>query len=330
MRTAPLLLATLFLLFAPTAARAADVPPHIAVRLAYDNGARVEGCPDERGFRYALMAQFGYDPTEPPQIADFEAPPLLRVTLSHRGTQLRAEASLVKASGGVAWSDQYQDRVDCPTLIRNIALVIRIGIGVDAPSSASPSPGPTPPEPVIAPVVVEPATRPEPTTSKGPRVQVGVKTGIAFGIAPAAAVGFGLQLGLRWSTLSLSLEGRGDLPAASDALGVRTSLLAATLAPCAHIGPYLAMCGVLTVGSLRSAILAGAADSSPMRSAYVGAGGRLALELPFANRWIARLSGDLVGAALPTAVQVNWLERWHTPAVSGGPSLGLVMNFNGP
>jgi hypothetical protein len=329
MRTAPLL-AALLLVLAPTAARAADLPPHIAVRLAYDNGSRLEGCPDERGLRYALMAQFGYDPTEPSPIADFEAPPILRVTLSRRGAQARAEASLVKASGAVVWSDHYQDRVDCPTLIRNIVLVIRIGIGVDTPPSAAPSPGPTPPEPAQAPVVAEPASRPEPTTAKGPRIQVGVKTGIAFGIAPAAAVGFGLQLGLRWSSLSLSLEGRGDLPAASDALGIRTSLLAATLAPCAHIGPYLAMCGVVTVGEGRSSILAAGSDSSPVRNAYVGVGGRLSLELPFANRWIARLSGDLVGAALPTAVHVNGLERWHTPAVSGGPSLGLVVNFNGP
>jgi hypothetical protein len=329
MRAAPLLAALLFVL-APTAARAADLPPHIAVRLAYDNGSRLEGCPDERGLRYALMAQFGYDPTEPPPIADFEAPPLLRVTLSRRGAQARAEASLVKASGAVVWTDHYQDRVDCPTLIRNIVLVIRIGIGVEAPSSASPSRAPTPPVPAPDPAAAEPASRPEPTTSKGPRVQLGVKTGLAFGIAPAAAVGFGVQLGLRWSTLSLSLEGRGDLPAASEALGVRTSLLAATLAPCVHIGPYSAICGLLTVGELRSSLLADASDSSPTRNAYVGVGGRLGLELPFARRWIARLSGDLVGAALPTAVHVNGLERWHTPAVSGGPSLGLVVNFNGP
>jgi hypothetical protein len=329
MRAAPLLAALLFAL-APTAAHAADRPPHIAVRLAYDNGSRLDGCPDERGLRYALMAQFGYDPTEPPPIADFEAPPLLRVTLSRRGAQARAEASLVKASGAVVWSDHYQDRVDCPTLIRNIVLVIRIGIGVDTPSSASPSPAPTPPVPAPDPAAAEPASRPEPTTSKGPRIQLGVKTGLAFGIAPAAAVEFGLQLGLRWSTLSLSLEGRGDLPAASEALGIRTSLVAATLAPCAHIGPYLAMCGVLTVGSLRSSILTSAADSFPMRSPYVGVGGRLALEVPFASRWIARLSGDLVGAALPSAVDVDGVERWHTPAVSGGPSLGLVVNFNGP
>lgn len=54
--------------------RAADPPP-LAIRLAYDHGPGIDGCPDESGFRHALMAQSGYDPTEPPLIADFAPPP---------------------------------------------------------------------------------------------------------------------------------------------------------------------------------------------------------------------------------------------------------------
>jgi hypothetical protein len=312
------------LLLPATPARAADPPPHIAVRLAYDHGPGVEGCPDEQGFRYALMAQFGYDPTEPPLIADFEPPPLLRVILSRQGTQNRAEASLTKASSAVLWGDQYQDRIDCPTLVRNIVLVIRIGIGVEAPFSPAPSlPAPLPTAP---PVVVSPSpAKPPPVPAS--KVRVGLGSGLAFGIAPAAALGFSVALGLRWPGVSLSVEGRGDLPASSDALGIRTSLLAATVAPCLHVWEYGAACGLITAGTLRSARVDNGEHQS---SAYLGAGARLGLEVPFAGRWIARLSGDLVAAVVPTVVRINSVERWRSAPVSGGPEIGLLVNFDGP
>jgi hypothetical protein len=304
-------------------ARAADPPPHIAIRLAYDHGPGVDGCPDERGFLYALMAQFGYDPTEPPLIADFAPPPLLRVTLSRQGTQNRADATLVNAAGAVLWVGEYQDRITCSTLVRNIVLVIRIGIGVDAPFS--PPPSAPPPPPVLPPVVVE--APPKLPLSRWPKVRVGLGTGIAFGVAPAAAVGFSLSLGLRWPGVSLSVEGRGDLPAANDALGLRTSLISATLAPCVHVWEYGAACGLLTVGSLRAARFD---ESAPLSSPYLGAGVRLGLEVPFAGRWAARLSGDLVAAVVPTIVRVSTVERWRSAAVAGGPGIGLLVNFDGP
>lgn len=318
------------LLFA-VPARAANPPPHIAIRLAYDHGPGVDGCPDERGFRYELMGAFGYDPTEPPQIADFEAPPLLRVVITRQGAQLRAVASHVSAAGRVLWGGDYQDRIDCPTLARNIALVIRVGIGVDAPFSPPPLPLPAPPRPVLPPVVVTRAP-PKPPPSPWPKVRAGLGTGIAFGVAPAAAVGFSLALGLRWPGVSLSVEGRGDLPASSDALGLRTSLLSATLAPCVHVWEYGAACGLLTVGTLRSSLLQDTTDTTHGSGAYMAAGVRLGLEVPFAGRWVVRLSGDLVAAVVPAVVRVGLpkIERWRSSPVAGGPGLGLLVNFDGP
>jgi hypothetical protein len=155
---------------------------------------------------------------------------------------------------------------------------------------------------------------------------------IAFGVAPATAVGFSLALGLRWPVVSLSVEGRGDLPAASDGLGIRTSLLAATLAPCVHVLSYGAACGLLTVGTLRSSLLEDTLATTHTSSAYVAAGVRLGLEVPFAGRWIARVSGDLVAAVVPTIVRVGLpkVERWRSPTVAGGPGIGLLVNFDGP
>jgi hypothetical protein len=127
--------------------------------------------------------------------------------------------------------------------------------------------------------------------------------------------------------VSLSVEGRGDLPAASDALGLRTSLLAATVAPCVQVWEYGAACGLLTVGSLRATRVD---ESASLSSPYVGAGVRFGLEVPFAGRWAARLSGDLVAAVVPTIVRVSGVERWRSAPVAGGPAVGLLMNFDGP
>ena len=321
------LISSICLLFsAPAAVLAAEPPPHVSVRLAYDRGTGIEGCPDERGFRYALMAQFGYDPTEPPLIGDFEAPPLLRVTISRQGRQMRAKASLTRTSGAVIWGDQYQDQMDCPSLVQNIVLMIRIGIGVEAPFSAPPPPvlPPSPAPPPVLPTVVEP---PPLRPSSRPRIRVGLGTGIYFGVAPAPAVGFSMQLGVRWPVFSLSLEGRGDLPATSEALGLTTSMFAGTLLPCGHFFKIAVACGLLTLGSRRASLLG---ESSHESALYAGAGGRLGIEVPFASdRLVARLSGDLVGTVQPSVVRVGVAraERWTTPAVSGGPGLGLLLNF---
>ena len=323
------LISAIFLLFCdPATALAAAPPPHISVRLVYDHGPGVEGCPDERGFRYELMGAFGYDPMEPPLIADFQPPPLLRVVISRQGAQLRAVASEVNAAGRVLWGGEYQDRIDCPTLARNIALVIRVGIGVDAGPAQSPSPLPPPvPPPVVA--VVEP---PKPPPAASTKVRVGLGSGLAFGVAPAAAVGFSLQLGMRWPVASLSLEGRADLPAASDASGIRTSMISGTLLPCFHFWTYGAACGLVTVGTLRSSLLEDTTPTTHTSNAFLGVGARAAFEVPFAGRWILRFSGDLVVAAVPTIVRVGLgkVERWRSSPVSGGPGIGLLVNFDGP
>ena len=317
-----------FLILPSAPARAANPPPHIAIRLAYDHGPGVDGCPDEQGFRYELMGAFGYDPTEPPQIADFEAPPLLRVVITRQGAQLRAVASHVSAAGRVLWGGDYQDRIDCPTLARNIALVIRVGIGVDARPTPTATPAPTPP--VLPPVVAVVAPT-KPLPSPAPKVRAGLGAGLAFGIAPATAVGFSVQLGIRWPVASLSFEGRGDLPAASEVLGIRTSMISGTLVPCWHFWTYGAACGLVTVGTLRSSLLEDTLPATHTTTAYLGIGARGALEVPFAARWVVRLSGDLVVAAVPTIVFVGpaKIQRWRAPPVAGGPGLGLLVNFDG-
>jgi hypothetical protein len=149
-----------------------------------------------------------------------------------------------------------------------------------------------------------------------------------FGIAPAAAVGFSVQLGIRWSPFSLSLEGRADLPAGSDTLKIRTSMVSGTLLPCAHFFEYGVACGLLTVGSRRAS---SRLDSSEDEAVSMGVGARAGVEVPFAGgRLVARLSGDVVGTVQPALVRVTTVTRearWTTPRVSGGPGLGLLVNF---
>jgi hypothetical protein len=325
---APLFLA---FLIPSSPARAAEPPPHISIRLAYTPDPSVEKCPDERGFRDALMEKFGYDPTDPPQIFDVEAPPILRVLLSRRGQELRAEGSLKNGAGLVLWGDEYQGRIDCAGLVRIFALVIKIGIdAADVPRHAVlPAPPVDPlsqgPSEGSPPVIV--ADKSKPPRAPWPKLRAGLGTGIAFGLAPAAAVGFSAQIGIRWSPFSVSLEGRADLPAGSDALRIQTSMVAGTLLPCAHLG-FTFVCGLVTVGSRRASSLV---DGSHDSALSAGAGARIGLEVPFASdRFVARLSGDIVGTVQRQDVRVSIVtreDRWTTPAVSGGPGLGLLVNF---
>lgn len=325
------LLLTAILDILPASEHAADPPPHISIRLAYAPDPSVEKCPDERGFRDALMEKFGYDPTDPLQIFDVEAPPLLRVSLSRRGSELRAEGSLKNSAGLVLWGDEHQGRIDCAGLVRIFPLVIKIGMeAANVPrhaALAAPPVDPAPPGPSggSPPAVV--ADKLKPPRAPWPKLRAGLGTGIAFGLAPAAAVGFSAQFGIRWSPFSLSLEGRADLPAGSDLLRIHTSMVAGTLLPCAHLG-FTFVCGLVTVGSQRASSLV---DGSHDSAISAGVGARIGLEAPFAGgRLVARLSGDIVGTVQRAAVRVTTVtreDRWTTPAVSGGPGLGLLVNF---
>lgn len=290
------------LLLGATPALADDPPPaaaplHIAVQLVTLRGPGTETCPDDRAVRGALAAQFGYDPIAP------EAPARLTLALTRGGAETRADLAFSDPSGSIRWADHVGTRGDCAQLLSAVALMVRVAIDpVVLPSAA-------------APVVPPPSTR--------PKVRVGLGAGAAFGVAPSPSAAISAQVGARWEFASLSAEAGFMLPASGKDEGLRTSLITGSIVPCAHywIG---ALCGIFSLGARQVETL----DATSRAGAvHAGAGIRLGVEIPFAQRFAVRVSGDGMVAIKPWVVRIKGVERWTVPSFSGALGAGLLANF---
>jgi hypothetical protein len=323
--------------------------PHIGVQLAYVRAAGTEKiCPDEAHLRRSLRADFGYDPTLPTSSSR-----LTIVVTQGPGNTVHGTMELRDADGNVGWKGSHRALYnDCLTLINGIALSVRIGIekvapprdplpspsppAASLPAPAPPEPDvpePSPPEPSLAAPIAaatNPPPRPAPPKkslasgpapapsepSRRPKVRAGVDAAFSLGSAPVPAVGLAIQAGVRWPNLSVSLEGRGDLPAGrgEDGEEFTTGRIGGSVVPCGHVGVFVG-CLLGTVGRQY------ASNSAKDVSDWYGGGGvRAGIEVPVAGSVSLRFMGDLVGT-VPLVVRVDSHERWDsmvTATISGG------------
>src|SRR5262249_3940922 len=141
-------------------------------------------------------------------------------------------------------------RSDCGELASAMELAISIAIDpMSASRPAAPAPAPTP-APTPSPPPERERPKPvsvTPTTFHASAGMIGT-----FGSAPGPALGVTLEGGARRGAVSLSLEGRVDVPASESlSMGeVSGSLLVGSLVPCLHRGVF-AGCGLITGGALR-------------------------------------------------------------------------------
>jgi hypothetical protein len=307
---APLLLAFLI------SATARGQGTSARVRLVY---RPAPGCPDEQGFRDVVAAQMkGVDP--------FTADGARRmtVTLTRRAREYQGVIALFDAAGNAAGVREITGAT-CGAVIEDIGT--SISIALQQPSAPSPAP----------PLVVAPAPPPDrgqsppplpPDEPSWPMIRLGLGGQLAGGIAPSLAVGFVGAAGLRWSRLSLSLEGRVDLPASGTSqLGgtVRTSLFGGSFVPCFHEQWFL-VCGVLTVGR----VLGSASNEytpDARHALYAGTGPRLGGEYFFTPHLGAQLVGELLIGLSRPGMRVNGVEAWSSAVISESVGLRLVATF---
>ena len=319
----------------------AQPPPHIAIQLDYVLGPRGDKlCPNASEMRDALRADFGYDPVRDDAT--------WRVTVAVNpgpGRIIQATMELRDPAGNVVWKDHKKARFDdCDTLVSGVALSIRISIDHRVPPiqpkpepppepavpESKPEPEPTALEPVVAkpmPATPEPALaveRPVPEEpseprAKRPKVRAGLGTTFALGDAPDASVGLSAQVGIRWPSVSVTLEGRGNMPA--DDQDLSTSRIAGLVVPCGHVW-ILVGCVVGTVGRQHASN-----EMDDGNAWYGGVGGRGGIEVPFAGSFAVRLTGDVVGTTPSASVKVGDSERWDTPTVSAVFSAGIMAEF---
>lgn len=351
------LLGALLCIAAPLPARA-QPPPHIAFQLDYvlgPRGARL--CPDLAELRGAIKADFGYDPVQA------DAPFRLTVAVNPGvGGVIQATMELRDPAGTVTWQDHKRAiNNDCVTLISGVALSVRISLDSRVPplapspapvalnpAPAEPAPAPAEPAPAPTPAESKPAPLPSQTlpsktapasgpprpdsastaASERPRFRTGLGASFAFGTAPDPSLALSFQLGIRLPYASLSLEGRGDLPAAEDQNGQEkysASRFAGSLVPCGHIRFFVG-CLLGTVGKQF------ASNSAENGSAWYGEGGlRLGVEVPLTGPFALRFSGDVLARMTSeVSVRVNGVDdelAWTAPRFNAAFGGGVVADF---
>ena len=324
----------LFLVLRDDPVAAAKTP---SAKLVYTRGVGAVDCPDGDRLKRLTAARLGYDPFEP----DAEAR-TMQVTVHQRGSELVAVLDVRDVDGRLGGSRELisSDR-DCQELLSSMALALAISIDplflsrLSSPpvrqsqstidSSASVQMRPTD-FPRVPSQVVDAHARQ--VTSKD-RIRLRFSTGVitTFGSTPSPSAGLTVQAGARWRTISLGVEGRGELATSSDSVpsgSVRGQLLLASAVPCVHFGVFLA-CGLAGIGTFH-----GRGVATPSRSettVYAALGARMGFEVSLVGPLGLRVHGDVLASLTPTSLTLVDREVWSTPPVSGAGGLAVVATF---
>ncbi len=339
-----------FSVFAAIAADAADAPrPSVALSYTRDLGA--EACPDEGTLRDGVAARLGYDPF------DAKAKGKVRARIWRSSGSLRATIDVLDENGAVKGSRELTSaKNDCEELASAMTLTISMVIDplgkaptlVSASASASASasssavpfttsstsanagtsstvepPPPPPSSTVDRPPPAPPAKGDEPAR----RFRVSAGGLGSLGVAPRMGGGFSAGIGIDFTTWSVDLEGRRDLPVTA-ALGrgtATTSLVTASVVPCLHRS-VIAVCGVVSAGSLQAS--GGGVDQPTARSSlFLGAGVRAGVEWAALDTLAFYARFEVISPLIHATIRLDGDDVWSTPPVAGSLGGGLVAFF---
>jgi hypothetical protein len=294
------------------------------VRLEY---SAAPGCPDEQGLRNAVAARMGYDPVSA------TAGRLLHVVVVREGSGFIARADLRDAAGRVLWSRPGLADADCRALVDVMGLSLKFAIDPASATAQPVSPTPaTPSSPLwLAPQPAAPqGARDDPRApgpASRPKIRLGARAAVAVGTAPMPTGVFTADVGVGWTSFSVGLEGRVDLPvmgAVADGVQLRTRIAAGSLVPCGHYGWFFG-CGVVSVGALWAE---GVNTLQPTTGTalYAAIGPRAGVEwgIPGLPSVALRLSLDLLVTVHPVAAQVDADHIWAAPTFAGMVGGGFV------
>jgi hypothetical protein len=270
--------------------------------------------------------------------------------VGRRERALEARIEMVDANGKTKAERLFTSRSsDCTELAATMELAIAIALDpfhATLPERATAADSlPTPPPPLSPTPLVLPRSVPGPDVrSAAPAVlpaaapsRLPGPTPLAWevdfavvggtGSEPIRDLGAEVRVAARRRNLSLAIEGRADLPASVPLqVGqVSTSLLVASLVPCAH-WRILAACGLVTAGVLRAAGH-GLVDERQVSDPWVALGARVAVEMRVTSRLFATAHGDVATPLVETELKVGGDDVWTPPPVSFLGGLGLAVAF---
>jgi hypothetical protein len=211
----------------------AERPRRPSVRLEYERKKGAAMCPDEASLRAHVAAQLGRDPFTP------EGSRRVVASVARRGAGFVANMEAFE-SDGKAWSPGPITDPSCARLVNEI-LALSIAIELSEPPPRPPDPPPAAP-PIVATAppanaLRAPVARLAPQGSGAMRLRLAFSTGVEIGVGPTPSPMFALNVGVRWSMVSVALEGRTDLPLTGTGEGrvpVQAHVIAGSLLGCLH------------------------------------------------------------------------------------------------
>jgi hypothetical protein len=146
-----------------------------------------------------------------------------------------------------------------------------------------------------------------------------------------------LDVGVRWTAFSASVEGRAFPSATGRVLGgaerMTTALFTGALIPCGH-WRVIAGCAIVELGGMR------AVSDAPHPTSSVGfhaaAGARAGVEVRLNDRFALRFAGDVLFSLQPSTFFVESCPNngtcqnfpaWSTPLVSGMLGAGVLTSL---
>lgn len=314
-----------------------------SARLVYLRDAGAEDCPDEGAVRAAVASRLGYDPFFPQARATLFAELKRKKSTYTARIKLVDEQNVVRGARELSHSGPH-----CADLIDTMALSISVAIDpkslLDGRQPAEPQEVSASSEPLAVPPVAEatpvptvtsqparPASPPPDAPPPTPPAHTSMIVSIAGagwgGAAPAPNVGVLGGIGLRFGRVDVMVEGRADLPAATEVrLGtVRTSFLGGTLVPCGRLGIVFG-CGIATLGQL-SAEARGLAIPRSDDALYSFVGLRLGVGVPMSSRIDLRVQSDVLYALTPRTLLIDGQSAYAMPRASVGIALGAAVRI---
>jgi hypothetical protein len=291
-------------------------------RLVYVRGEGAEGCPEAMELRLAVLHRLGYSPFDP------NAKESIVLFIRREDDRLKAGVDLIDEQG-LSRGSRFLDAPakSCDELIAAAALSISLAIDPERAMANAPSPTPkrAPPMPPTPSEPESPLPEASPqieapviAAAKPIRPELVVSLHGESGALVAPTLGTTLGLGLRRGAVSLSLEGRVDLPV-SIPVGrqgsLTTWLLSGNLVPCVR-GTALRFCGVAGYGRLSASTSAVTYPRSD-HAWYGTLGFRLGTEVPVSRNLRLGVHVDMLASLATYQADLGSNAVWTSNRLSG-------------
>jgi hypothetical protein len=290
--------------------------PHAALTLEYAPGPHAPRCPKEKLLHDEIGRRIGYDPFEP------GSPARLTVTIERSKEAYRVTGKIRDAG-----KETFAEEVVGPDCAAAVTMVVR---ALAAELTTVPTPPPEP-APIAPPVATPPAppVLPAPVRERA-RLRVAAGAAVAFNLSPAVLSGPVVAAGVRYSFISVALEGRMLFGPTAAVGGIRVlpSFYSGAVSGC---GYYRALfgCGRVEIGRLRFQPPDGVM-SPPHDFFFAGAGLQLGAEWFFAEHVAVNGYADVrIATRAPIELRSSTENRvaWSSSQPSPGLGLGLIVSY---